>query len=73
MFKFLNTKYDAKISDISACSVELLKKSRDSHMVFMIASTFGNGDAPTTAKDFAAELKKTVAGSAGRRELENLK
>ena len=73
LFDFLNSKYDVKINDISGCSVNLLKNSRNTHMVFMIASTFGNGDAPTTAKEFAAELKKQVAASNGKKDFDKLK
>ena len=73
LFNFLNKKYDAKICDISECSVNLLRSSKKNHIVFLIASTFGNGDAPTTAKEFAADLKKTVAAGNNNRDLENLK
>ena len=73
LFDFLNSKFDVKINDISECSVDLLKKNRGTHMVFFIASTFGNGDAPTTAKAFAAELKKTVATSNSRLDFDKMK
>ena len=69
----LKAKYDVKVSSISDCSVNLLMKIKSTHLVFLIASTFGNGDPPTEAKEFASYLKKHLALGSNRQDLENLK
>ena len=69
----LKTKYDVKVSSISDCSINLLMKIKSTHLVFLIASTFGNGDPPTEAKEFAASLKKQMALGSNRQDLESLK
>ncbi len=69
----LSLSHHAVVKNISECSLEVLTAGakNENDIVVFVASTFGNGDAPTDAKKLKLELYQKMKG--GSLPLEGLR